>query len=433
MPVRALILSLAALAVPVVWALFFPDRAGNEVDLLLWLTALIPAYLFTHYRGWEGAALALAAGMALLASVQVILLVAGFPPPDWSVLLVVVLVYLVVSLGMGFVRERLYGERNETRRVALTDPLTRLPNRRQARIFLDAGIAAAHRGTPLSVVLLDVERAGDVDGRFGHSVGDDLLRLVADSLMENSRRTDLTARWGGEEFLAVLADSESDGAVRFTHRLRRALADVADRRGRIGLSAGIAGYATGMESPEILLAAADRALYRAKDGDLDRVAVASEGTPAGPGPARPRAQDDPGDEPPETILVVVEDDQTRRELALSLENDEYGVLDAPSAEAALHHLEATGERPDLVVTDVIMGGMSAFALVDRIQARQGRVAVLYTSRYAHENLSWGGVPGSPWGFLTKPVGVEELGARVREMLDAPGEAESTSPSTASTQ
>lgn len=430
-PLRALVLSLAALSVPVAWALLFPDFARDEVGMLVWLTALVPAFLFTYYRGWKGASLALAAGMAVLSSTHAVLVAADLSTPDWNLLLVVVLVYIALSFGIGVLAELLHRERRAAEEMALSDPLTGLANRRHAHIFLEANFAAAERGSSLSVVIFDVDHFKDFNDTYGHAAGDQVLKDLAGILQEQTRAMNLTARWGGEEFLSILSSSDAEGASVFAERIRSTLAEGSSRWGTVTVSAGIAEHAPGMESPELLLAAADRALYRAKEEGRNRVRVAERNgskkapsTPpptadAGPSgdeeatPAPPRSRED------ETILVVEDDDDTRRALCRTLEFHGYTVLDAPSGEAALEVVHRRRQPPDLVLTDIIMPGMSGFTLVDRLQGVEPGVRVLYMSGYSHDDVSWEGVPGSKADFLKKPMSVEELGTRVRELLDTP--------------
>lgn len=428
-PLRALVLSLGALSVPVAWALIFPDIAGDEVGMLVWLTALVPAFLFTYYRGWQGASLALAAGMAVLSSTQVFLVMGGLSTPDWNLLLVVVLVYIAVSFGIGLLAELLHRERRAAQEMALSDPLTGLANRRHARIFLEANFAAAERGASLAVVIFDIDHFKEFNDTYGHAAGDEVLKTVADLLGGGTRDMDLSARWGGEEFLTVLSSGDAEGATIFAERFRTTLEEQPTQWGRVTISAGIATHVPGMESPELLVAAADRALYRAKEDGRNRVRLAGESEPSGEASTLAAAgeADDPGSsdaEPParsreeETILVVEDDDDTRRAVCRSLAFHGYTVVDAPSGEAALEQVRRRRKPVSLVLTDIIMPGMSGFTLVDRLQAAHPGVRVLYMSGYSHDHVSWEGVPGFRKDFVKKPMSVEELGTRVRELLDA---------------
>ncbi|MCG6988697.1 MAG: GGDEF domain-containing protein [Gemmatimonadetes bacterium] len=260
-PFRALAISVGALAVPVLGALVFPARLG-EYGALLWLTMVIPAFLLAYHRGWKGAATALAAGMATLSVTQAVVLWLGAPVP--GTLLGVVAAYVLIVLGIGWLAEALHQQRAVVEDMAFTDLLTGLPNRRQARLFLENEFAAAQRGRTLSAVIFDLDHFKEYNDQHGHPVGDEALRAFADILGRTTRRADLSARFGGEEFLSVLTASDAEGAVIFADRIRMALEAAHLDRGSLTVSAGAASYHPGMRSPDDLLAAADDALYQAK-------------------------------------------------------------------------------------------------------------------------------------------------------------------------
>lgn len=283
-PLRALWLSFAALTVPVFLAVIFPRFAGADAGLLVWLTALLPAFLLTYYRGWQGASLALAMGMAALALTQVALWLAGTRVGNWGLLSGIVLVYLAVSLGIGWVTELLHVERRRAERLALMDPLTGMPNRRHSVVFVEAAFAAAKRGIPFTVVLFDVDKFKAFNDTRGHLAGDEALKKVAEVLVGSTRKMNLTARWGGEEFLSMLSDTPLDGGRIFAERV---LSEVhqAFPDGSVTLSAGVARYTDGMDTPTRLLAAADKAMYEAKAAGGDCVRMAEEPY-RGEGPAQ---------------------------------------------------------------------------------------------------------------------------------------------------
>ena len=274
-PVRALWLSFAALAVPVSAAVLFPAWAGAEAGLLIWLTALVPAFLLTYYRGWPGASLALAMGMAALALTQVALLLAGIEVGNWALLSGIVVVYLATSLGIGWVTELLHVERRRAERLALMDSLTGMPNRRHSVVFVEAAFAAAKRGIPFTVVLFDVDKFKAFNDTRGHLAGDEALKKVAEVLVGSTRKMNLTARWGGEEFLSMLSDTPIEGGRIFAERVLSEIHQVFPD-GSVTLSAGVARYTDMMDTPTRLLAAADEAMYLAKASGGDCVRVAME-------------------------------------------------------------------------------------------------------------------------------------------------------------
>jgi diguanylate cyclase (GGDEF)-like protein/PAS domain S-box-containing protein len=162
--------------------------------------------------------------------------------------------------------------RAELQALAVRDPLTGLYNRRQLNEHLPRAIAAARRaGTKVSVLLADVDHFKQFNDRFGHDAGDRVLKAVATAMGRSLRAGDLAFRYGGEEFVAVLADCGPDDALHWAERLRAAIADAsaaADPEGRmprVTCSVGVANFPADGATTDQLLKAADRALYEAKD------------------------------------------------------------------------------------------------------------------------------------------------------------------------
>lgn len=260
-PGRAVALSILALAVPVVVAWYMPG--AHDYELLVWLLALVPAFLLAYYRGWRGVAVAMAVGMAVISTGQVVLEVASRVVHNDGLFLGVLVVYIGVGLGVGWVSELLHRERAKAEWLALTDPMTALPNRRQALFFLEKEFAAARRGRPLAVVYFDLDDLKRINDTDGHAAGDRALRVLGEALLEETRDMELTARVGGDEFLSVLETSSASGAARFVDRVRDHLKAL-DLDFTPSFSAGIAVYSHAVSSPEHLVELADRAMYTAK-------------------------------------------------------------------------------------------------------------------------------------------------------------------------
>ncbi len=171
----------------------------------------------------------------------------------------------------------------ELEKQAMTDFLTGLPNRRQFEMSLDREWRrAARTGTSLAVILFDADHFKKLNDRHGHAVGDEMLKLIAGVLDRCARRPcDLPARIGGEEFALLLADTTAAGAAIVAERIRSTLREQALSAfggiPAVTLSAGVAattGRSAG--SSANLLAAADAALYRAKEEGRDRIKVHEE-------------------------------------------------------------------------------------------------------------------------------------------------------------
>ena len=272
-PRRAIALSLAALAIPVLQTLFWPGPAG-EVEPLVWLLALVPAFLLAYYRGWQGAATALAAGMVFLTGSHLAVVARGEPIVNWKVLFGVTAALIAITLATGWISELLHGQRARAERMALTDDLTGIWNRRRVRMFLETAFkqATEDRKKRLAVVLFDLDKFKSFNDLNGHQAGDAALRQFAQTLGLSTHRSDLSARYGGEEFLTVLSSCDQEGAVSFVERVRTALR-TSQPNPQLTACAGIACFEPGMISPNELLIAADSALYAAKKSGHDRICV----------------------------------------------------------------------------------------------------------------------------------------------------------------
>jgi diguanylate cyclase (GGDEF)-like protein len=161
---------------------------------------------------------------------------------------------------------------------ARVDPLTGIANRRGLEEILTAEIARARRFEhPLGIILLDLDRFKETNDLFGHAAGDRVLRAVGRLLASSARRGDTVARLGGEEFVVVLPETEVDGARRLAERLRLEVEAQAVEGMRASASCGVATMLPD-DTVESLLAAADRALYRAKESGRNRTEVAPRGS-----------------------------------------------------------------------------------------------------------------------------------------------------------
>ena len=156
-----------------------------------------------------------------------------------------------------------------------TDTLTGLPNRRGFLEVVDHELKrSARAGQPCSVLMIDLDHFKQINDRLGHAAGDAVLQRAASTLRAVLRDEDLVARWGGEEFIVVLPDTPGTAAVGVAEKVRRALAAApfthAGKTSGLTASFGVAEHRHG-EPLELTVAAADRALYRAKEAGRDRV------------------------------------------------------------------------------------------------------------------------------------------------------------------
>jgi diguanylate cyclase (GGDEF)-like protein len=175
------------------------------------------------------------------------------------------------------VNERLAGINSQLERLATTDALTGLHNRRYLQQAIDFELARAKRvERPFCLLMLDIDHFKRVNDSYGHQVGDRVLETVADLMVSNLRNTDLRARWGGEEFVALLLDSDLEAGLHTAEKIRAVIANSEFHAGllqpvRVTISIGVACFPKdGCEERE-LFAYADAALYRAKNAGRNRV------------------------------------------------------------------------------------------------------------------------------------------------------------------
>jgi diguanylate cyclase (GGDEF)-like protein len=186
--------------------------------------------------------------------------------------------WLSAQASIAIENERLH---RTVKRQAITDELTQLSNRRRFTETLAVEVRRAERfGDPLSLVLADLDDFKQINDRYGHQTGDEVLRRFADVLRENVRDFDLPVRYGGEEFAVLLPETGLDGAEQLARRLQTALLrlrlpEISGDRPPVTASFGVAAFPAARNAEE-LLSAADGALYRAKAAGKNRVVSTGE-------------------------------------------------------------------------------------------------------------------------------------------------------------
>ena len=195
----------------------------------------------------------------------------------------------VYDISLAVKKERLLREQAEKLRgLAYLDGLTGIPNRRRMDEYLADEFKRADRsGTPLSVIMADIDYFKQYNDTCGHQEGDFCLQRVASAIKSILRRpADLIARYGGEEFVLILPDTAIDGAVTLAEEIRMHIENLniphkaSKVTGHVTLSLGVSGALPNANASEkSLLAQADTALYQAKANGRNRVVVYQEPLP----------------------------------------------------------------------------------------------------------------------------------------------------------
>ncbi|HEX2077574.1 MAG TPA: diguanylate cyclase [Longimicrobium sp.] len=168
------------------------------------------------------------------------------------------------------------------KKLSITDGLTELFNHRHVHELLhDEFERSARTGESIAVVMMDLDRFKQVNDTYGHPTGDVILYETAQIIKDTACEIDMVGRYGGEEFIAILPETDEEPAAAFAERVRAAVEEHVYRDGatevRMTVSCGVASVtAAGVDSPEALLKAADEALYQAKHGGRNQVVRASQ-------------------------------------------------------------------------------------------------------------------------------------------------------------
>ncbi len=171
----------------------------------------------------------------------------------------------------------------EMQREAMTDALTGIANRKYFDVTLrTAAMHAMENGSPLCLMLADIDHFKRFNDTYGHQTGDDVLKLVAHTLLANTKGRDTAARYGGEEFAVILPDTVLDTAKIVAEKIRKSIESKRFRKKQTGeeletitISIGIAQYRSGEALTEFIQRA-DDALYQAKRTGRNRVVLEDE-------------------------------------------------------------------------------------------------------------------------------------------------------------
>ncbi len=171
-------------------------------------------------------------------------------------------------------------QQDHFQQLALTDALTGAVNRHHFNEVLDQEIANVNNhGSPLSIMLLDIDHFKVVNDSYGHGVGDEVLVLFYQTCLEAVRSSDVVARIGGEEFVIVMPNTELVNARKFAERLREKIAkleiNIAEKQMSVTVSIGVSQWKSdSFINAETFVAHADKSLYQAKNSGRNKVVVA---------------------------------------------------------------------------------------------------------------------------------------------------------------
>lgn len=439
---KPLYFSFAILAIPVTAQL----AASGPAIGSLWFLGLVPVALGAYGGGWRGTATSL---VVVVGAFLLTLLVPGaLGRPMEAAGMWVLPALLGSSVAIGWLSETLRRERDVMGDLALTDRLTGLPNRRHARVFLETMFGGAERGRLISVVLFDIDDLTSLNEKHGRKTGDEALARFAGILSGHTRRMNLSARFGGEEFVSILSGADEEGARAFGDRVREAFRLHRFNGASLTVSAGVATYHPSMRVPDELVAAADLALYRAKSEGKDRVRVfgmdSSRGTgstprlatgdPSADGSSSPAPADYPrtGDElgrssPPDDllphgdarygqerrVLIVEHDGEVRAMVSSFLAREGFQTEEAPDSASAL---QALSREFDIVITDLSLPGLTGSELVKAVKSRWPATQVVAVAGASDAEIAAEALGAGADRYLFKPLVMPGLQSQVVDAL-----------------
>jgi len=245
---------------------FFPvplELRGFPIELLC-----LPLLLWVAFRLGRRAAAAALLVISIFAIYGTLNGNGPFVRSTPFVSLVVVQLFIginsVIALSVAALTSEYEVAERQLRELVVTDPLTGLPNYRRLVEVMAAEIAKAdQQKRELAVVFFDMDGLKEINDGFGHLVGSRAVCRLAETLKAGCRATDTAARYGGDEFVAVLPDTDDRGAWLVVQRIMDLLREDRDQPA-ISVSAGVAVYPRDGHTPTTLLSAADRKLYAAK-------------------------------------------------------------------------------------------------------------------------------------------------------------------------
>jgi diguanylate cyclase (GGDEF)-like protein len=185
--------------------------------------------------------------------------------------------YLLAYIGVTVGREQRRA-RDAAIRMSTVDSLTGLFNRTFFFSALEREIARGDRsGRAFCLIMLDLDDLKSVNDRYGHIAGDQVLRIVADTIRSGVRKIDVAARYGGDEFVALLPETDPTGGWVLAEKIRLTVAEqgVSGIEPTPTVSVGVVSYPADGRSADALLVSADRAMYASKRGGKNRVARAA--------------------------------------------------------------------------------------------------------------------------------------------------------------
>lgn len=314
---------------------------------------------------------------------------------------------------------------NRMRQLAVRDGMTGLYNRAQLEEEMErAWLLARRHGYDMGVAIMDIDHFKVLNDTHGHLAGDQILKEFAELLRTVARSTDIVGRYGGDEFVVVLPQTDAAACLAIGNRIVKAVEKhtfcTETLRIKVTVSVGIATSRTVRPTDRAseVLRLADSALYSAKNEGRNRVRVwtSDRGTSDEILPflavSEDAAASDRG-----RILVVDDDPEIAQLLKKCLQVQNYSVEAETSAADALRRLDAKPDRFDLVITDLNMPECGGIELLGALRARDSRMIAIVMTGFGTKENAIESLRRGAFDFIEKPVVAPALLASVEKAME----------------
>lgn len=262
-------------------------------------------------------------------------------------------------------------------------------------------------GTIFSIAFIDMDHFKHINDKYGHQVGDCVLRELVAYIIANTRKCDSVFRYGGEEFVILMPDTTDEQAFVVIERLRKGFGEktisVGDVDLNVTFSAGIRQVNEKTGSIDQIISDADKAMYYSKKCGRNRVSIYDEKMDA--------------EDLKKTLLIVDDESTILKLLRDRLSSTGYRVITAKDGTSALELVREV--HPDAVILDIVLPGMDGFEVCKRIKedAATQATKVIMLSRRKHRKSIIRGFQTGADDYVTKPFSMEELESRIMKVLN----------------
>jgi putative two-component system response regulator len=292
--------------------------------------------------------------------------------------------------------------------LAVTDSLTGLYTFGFMQETLQSQLNHARQyGQPYSLIFADVDHFKRVNDHSGHAAGDTALRTVARALRGLVRQSDTLVRYGGEEFVVLLPNTNRADAVKLAERMRETVAamTIDCQRGpgfQVTMSFGVAAYPVDAADGELLLQRGDAAMYLAKQLGRNRVATIDDAAAVDDGSGK--------------VLIVDDDEKNLRLLEAYLRPEGHHLLYARNGIEAID--AALAHHPDVIIMDAMMPKLSGFDACQRMKqdSRCHLIPIMMVTSLNGREDRLRGIEAGADEFITKPIDKTQLMVRLRALL-----------------